>query len=520
MENPDVDLPMPPLVDPPSSTNDAEASSTNEATSSDSDDDSVPGLEETSAPATAKAEAAVLKAVALKEEGNAHLKAADLDKAVRAYRKGTNALKGLNEDNTGDDQVKALLISLANNMAMVLGKQAKWGECIKVSKTALQVDASNLKALYRTAVAQRETGALDESRGTLKRALEIDSNSRECKLELAKVKKAIDDAKKKERAVFGGAFDKGTGGLYEDREEEMKAKRMKKLEDERKEKLKKENEEKKEKKDWEDECVSRMAKSEPPVSFDDWKAEKDAVKKAEEDKKKKEEEERARKKREEKKAKKHEVVKVDGDSSDDDIGNLKGYKLTSDGRKTSFFNNELTEEQKGLIGDITPKAIEVASIPEAPQRISSEQGASAWNKAGTWEEKDTSEWCRTTLTELLGDVDHEGDTLSAKVTKVDDMAGDSSVVVVAGKKRYVFDITCVLPFEVCAVDKEGKAVGKGKLKLHDISSTAAADGEWEVEVEWKKGSGDAGVKEIVVKQLVEGVKQALSTFVQRFNSQY
>lgn len=47
------------------------------------------------------------------------------------------------------------------------------------------------------------------------------------------------------------------------------------------------------------------------------------------------------------------------DDSDDDLGTdkVRGYKLTSDGRKTSFFNNELTDEAKALIGDIAPKPI-------------------------------------------------------------------------------------------------------------------------------------------------------------------
>jgi hypothetical protein len=43
---------------------------------------------------------------------------------------------------------------------------------------------------------------------------------------------------------------------------------------------------------------------------------------------------------------------------------MRGYKTTSDGRKTTFFNNELDEKTKDLIGDITPKAIDVSSVVE------------------------------------------------------------------------------------------------------------------------------------------------------------
>lgn len=43
---------------------------------------------------------------------------------------------------------------------------------------------------------------------------------------------------------------------------------------------------------------------------------------------------------------------------------LRGYKTTSDGRKTTFFNNELDEKTKELIGDITPKAIDGTVVIE------------------------------------------------------------------------------------------------------------------------------------------------------------
>jgi tetratricopeptide (TPR) repeat protein len=40
---------------------------------------------------------------------------------------------------------------------------------------------------------------------------------------------------------------------------------------------------------------------------------------------------------------------------------MRGYKTTSDGRKTTFFNNEMDEQTKALIGDITPKSISAAA---------------------------------------------------------------------------------------------------------------------------------------------------------------
>lgn len=53
---------------------------------------------------------------------------------------------------------------------------------------------------------------------------------------------------------------------------------------------------------------------------------------------------------------KTEVVKETGD-----LSNVRGYKKLADGRTTTFFNNEMTEEVKTLIGDIAPKKIEDAT---------------------------------------------------------------------------------------------------------------------------------------------------------------
>ena len=89
-------------------------------------------------------------------------------------------------------------------------------------------------------------------------------------------------------------------------------------------------------------------------------------------------------------------------SSPDSSGNandMKGYKTNSKGQKTTYFNRELSEEEKHLIGDITPKKIDTAAMSSSssssssshlpsssPQPILSPSltsaGGSAWNTAG------------------------------------------------------------------------------------------------------------------------------------------
>ncbi|CAN0519516.1 unnamed protein product, partial [Ectocarpus sp. 8 AP-2014] len=67
---------------------------------------------------------------------------------------------------------------------------------------------------------------------------------------------------------------------------------------------------------------------------------------------------------------------------------MKGYKITADGKKTTYFNNDLTEEAKALIGDIAPKKLEPATAAVQDSTSGGGNEASAWNKAGTWESRD------------------------------------------------------------------------------------------------------------------------------------
>merc|ERR1719343_1193357 len=70
---------------------------------------------------------------------------------------------------------------------------------------------------------------------------------------------------------------------------------------------------------------------------------------------------------------------------------VRGYKVVN-GKKTSYFHNELDEKSRALIGDIAPKKIENVAANTTANTSASKQGTSVWNTGGTWEEKDVSEW--------------------------------------------------------------------------------------------------------------------------------
>lgn len=95
-----------------------------------------------------------------------------------------------------------------------------------------------------------------------------------------------------------------------------------------------------------------------------------------------------------------------GEDGDDVV--LKGYKKTADGKTTSYFTQEIDEKTKALIGDIAPKRLD----PQPFQKDSvagdscgsaspSPSPISAWNKAGTWEEKSYTKESIPRISELI-----------------------------------------------------------------------------------------------------------------------
>ena len=78
-------------------------------------------------------------------------------------------------------------------------------------------------------------------------------------------------------------------------------------------------------------------------------------------------------------------VEVEEEEDEENENKIRGYKLTKDGRKTTFFNNEMDEQTKALIGSIAPQQIEGSDVALGG---GVSNGGSAWNVAGTFESVD------------------------------------------------------------------------------------------------------------------------------------
>ena len=80
----------------------------------------------------------------------------------------------------------------------------------------LSKDPNSVKALFRRAVARNHLGMEEEALVDLQKALILDPNNAPVKAEIAKSKKQIAAANKKDKGKYGNMFSKGVS-LYDDK---------------------------------------------------------------------------------------------------------------------------------------------------------------------------------------------------------------------------------------------------------------------------------------------------------------
>ena len=111
----------------------------------------------------------------------------------------------------------------------------------------------------------------------------------------------------------------------------------------------------------------------------------------------------------------------------------------------------------------------------APPPPPPERRGSAWNTAGTWEERDELPWVKAKLDALLagggGGLERDFGAGLVRVTGVKDVAGDASVGVIRGTARHMFDLAFEVTWEagIGGVSKPAK----GSLKFSDFGDAAA-----------------------------------------------
>lgn len=509
----------------------------------DSDDENTSADGTETPTTTLNASECIQKAQASKEAGNdAFTKQKNLELARKHYAEGVEALKEYKAFDTLTHltepekvEIKSLLISLHGNRAMIWLKEENWNATIMSAGLVLDLDGNNVKARYRRGVAHSKSGNLDKAKEDLSHCLELEPSNALAKKELALVAKLQKEMLKKEKAAYSSMF--AGKSVYEDKEKE----RAQKAHREEMARLQEQD-------DFTQAKLSRRSRGLEEQSFEEWKKERDE----ERERKKKEQEEAQKAKEKAEKAAvqekeatlpqqaaastkptstSRESPKANGDD-DEDLYDEEDAKIIAQttSKGYCYFRNTLNEEVKSLIGDITPKTVTSSDVSETggvitsdaassstatvsdssntasdtTQSNSAEAGiaASSWNKAGTWEERDTTShvkgrieaFCLNTppvahqpfsssdssgaggtdaMQELLAGLGGLGggmgadaaaatagdsmqtlekltalmSTVNAKVTGVKSVEGDAQIVMARGKKRRLYEMTVTVQFE-------------------------------------------------------------------------
>lgn len=145
----------------------------------------------------------------------------------------------------------------------------------------------------------------------------------------------------------------------------------------------------------------------------------------------------------------------------------------------------------------------------------STEGASAWNAAGTWEEKDVSSWAHKTIKTMLKEIEFAFTDGSATVKSVSKCEGDATVVFSRGKKKVGFELNITIDF---TGTHKGTPGIDGQLIIEDLAETSLDDFEWRIKMNEDSINASA-VKFGVNKSAEKVLRSCVGKFVDEMKKQ-
>ncbi|MBA0651525.1 hypothetical protein Goklo_018841 [Gossypium klotzschianum] len=144
-----------------------------------------------------------------KEEGNALFKVGKFERASKRYEKAVSFIEydsSFNDEEKKQAKLPKVNCNL-NNAASKL-KLKDYKQAAKLCTKVLELDSGNVKALYRRAQAYIQLVDLDLAEADIKKALEIDPDNRDVKLEYRVLKEKIKEYNKRDAQFYGNIFAK------------------------------------------------------------------------------------------------------------------------------------------------------------------------------------------------------------------------------------------------------------------------------------------------------------------------
>lgn len=144
-----------------------------------------------------------------KEEGNVLFKAGKYERASKRYEKAVRFIEYDSSFSDEEKQQAKVLKSACNlNNAACKLKLKDYKQAEKLCTKVLELDGKNVKALYRRAQAYIQLVDLDLAEMDIKKALEIDPDNRDVKMEYKLLKEKVREYNKKDAQFYGNIFTK------------------------------------------------------------------------------------------------------------------------------------------------------------------------------------------------------------------------------------------------------------------------------------------------------------------------
>ena len=141
--------------------------------------------------------------------------------------------------------------------------------------------------------------------------------------------------------------------------------------------------------------------------------------------------------------------------------------------KLPYFHRTLSEQDAKLVGDCLPKKL--SDLDGEVPSSSASAFASAWNSAGSFEEKVTTAATKELLLTVLGDYELQAGDFTIAFLDVE-ASGESRITVGRDKKpKFLYDYTLTISFDVKKGNGSSDCVAKGSVTLSDVMNDCDED---------------------------------------------
>ena len=155
-----------------------------------------------------------------KDEGTKEFTSGNHEVGAELYKAAAELVDDIQGETIPDDE-RDMYVKCMSNAAMCYAKGKNWADviacCNQIFDKAPEEAKTNIKVLYRRGLAKLHTGDLKDAKTDLMAAYNIDNKNKDVRKAIQELKTKNAEAKKKEKATFGGIFSSGVS-MYDDKE--------------------------------------------------------------------------------------------------------------------------------------------------------------------------------------------------------------------------------------------------------------------------------------------------------------